>query len=339
MSPGEPGWRDEAAAGLAADNLSFLAFEGPALVMLDRRPEVPEALEALGLTHRFWHRRALGGTPAAPWPPEGPFGAVLLRIPRAKQELEMALHAGLARLDPGGRVVLYGANDEGARSAARLLQSLAGEAHTVATGGRCRVVAASRPDDVHGFRGRMEAWRLEGESPLPGLPEPWISYPGVFAHGRLDEGTALLVEHLPDLASGARVLDFGSGSGVVGAALLAREPGLELELLDADALALEAAKENVPGARTRLSDGLEAVRGRRYRAVVSNPPYHRGKDQSTRLLRELAREVPGLLDPDGVLVVVTQRRLATEDLLRRAFRRTSRLADRGPYRVWEARPR
>ena len=45
----------------------------------------------------------------------------------------------------------------------------------------------------------------------------------------------------------ARVLDYGAGSGVIGAALRLREPTVDLHLLDSDALALEAAAKNLPG--------------------------------------------------------------------------------------------
>lgn len=339
MSRRDPAWRDRGAAALAAGSLSYLGLEGPVLVMLDHRPEVPEALDRLGLARERWFRRALGGAPAAPWPPDGPFGAVLLRLPKAKQEQEMSLHAGLARLRVGGRLAVYGANDEGARSAAGLVESLLGEVHTVATGSRCRVVSAARPGEIQGLRGDRDDWRQTREPPADELSGPWVSYPGVFAHGRLDDGTALLLEHLPELPVGARVLDFGCGSGVVGAVARARGREIRVELLDADALALEAARANVPGAELLLADGPGFLRDRSYDAILANPPYHEGKAESARVLRELIREAPAILEPRGMLALVTQRRLPTEELLRGAFRRVSRLADRGPYRVWQARLR
>ncbi|WP_421021397.1 methyltransferase, partial [Klebsiella pneumoniae] len=42
-----------------------------------------------------------------------------------------------------------------------------------------------------------------------------VSLPGVFSHGRLDRGTALLLKHLDNLPSG-HMLDFGCGAGVLG---------------------------------------------------------------------------------------------------------------------------
>ena len=56
----------------------------------------------------------------------------------------------------------------------------------------------------------------------------WLSYPGLFARGGLDVMTERLLGALPPSAKHARVLDFACGSGVIGAALLAREPSLRL---------------------------------------------------------------------------------------------------------------
>ena len=65
--------------------------------------------------------------------------------------------------------------------------------------------------------------------------------------------TSAMLAALPPLPRRrARVLDACCGSGVIGAALLQRDSSLRLHLLDADALALAAAAENVPQARRLL---------------------------------------------------------------------------------------
>ena len=94
---------------------------------------------------------------------------------------------------------------------------------------------------------RNARWPSSGKS-RPST-RPWATYPGVFAAKRIDEGTALLIGVLPPLRADARVLDYGCGSGVIGASAAARAPAIALDLLDNDSVALEAARENVPGAR------------------------------------------------------------------------------------------
>jgi len=359
-----PGWRDRAASELVLRHLDVIAPEAPALVAEDPRPEVVDALvDRLGTEDdavRRWNRRALGGRPARTWPPVGDRRSCFLRLPRAKEELQMAVHAAASRLTPGGRLIVYGARDEGAASAGRVLEALFDHVHTVATGGRCRLVSGVRKE-LEGtgekeLRDSLDAWRVVSEAPHPELgPRRWISYPGVFAAGRVDAGTALLLELLPAVDPDETVLDFGCGDGVVAGVVAERTPGLRPLMLDVDAVALEAARENVPAGRPVLGDGWSAWRGMhgregrdpgsmdadrmRFDLVVANPPYHLGKAETTATIEALIRGSAERLRPGGRLVFVAQRRLPAEPLLERMFGRFDVLGDRGPYRVRFARRR
>src|SRR6185295_6670604 len=92
---------------------------------------------------------------------------------------------------------------------------------------------------------------------------------------------------LPILSAGARVLDYGCGSGIITASALALQPELALTLIDNDTVALEAARENVPGARivagTRITDAGKAT----YAAILSNPPLHTGLAEAHAHLERL----------------------------------------------------
>ena len=115
------------------------------------------------------------------------------------------------------------------------------------------------------LRASLAAWRSVAPLAVAGVVRDWVSYPGVFAAGRIDEGTALLIGALPPLRRGDRVLDYGCGSGVIGAAALAAAPDIVLDLLDDDAVALEAARENVAGARFILGARLADAAAHRLR--------------------------------------------------------------------------
>jgi ribosomal protein L11 methylase PrmA len=68
-----------------------------------------------------------------------------------------------------------------------------------------------------------------------------VSLPGVFGHGKLDEGTKLLLEHLPKLSGSG--LDFGCGCGVI-ALSLATQSTLKVSGLDVSAYAIESCRLN-----------------------------------------------------------------------------------------------
>jgi 16S rRNA (guanine1207-N2)-methyltransferase len=303
--------------------------------MEDPLPDVEDALARGRLDVTTWHRRAHGGRKATSWPPSGPFDLATLRLPRSKGELVMSLHAAASVLRPEGRVLVYGANDEGIQAALGSLEELFADVRTVAIGGRCRVLEAEHPRGTVGWKGSLADWRCDAPLGYPGLPSTWASYPGVFAHGRVDDGTRLLLDALPSLPSGARILDYGCGSGVV--AWVARNKAEEVvvEMLDVDAVALEAARENVPGAVVHLGDGLPPVGAGPYDAVFSNPPFHRGKAEEPEMIRSLIRGSPALLHPRGMLVFVAQTRLRFEDALREHFREVKVLAADSTFRVWK----
>jgi len=331
-------WRDQAAAELMSGVLRRAAIRGNVLVMLDNLPAVAAAVEEGGGRAHSWHRFAREGRSASPWTPQGPFAAAALRLPKAKDELDMTVHAAASVLDVGAPLWVYGANDEGAGSAGRVIEPLMGPARTVESGGRCRVLEAIRPVDGPSPRGTLEEWRRTTFLEFPGGPREWISYPGIFSSGRLDAGTRALLEAMARFpVAGRRVLDFACGSGVIGAFLSALEPTVLVDFLDVDTVALAAACENVPGARVIPSDGFDALEDERYDVIVSNPPYHEGKEQTGRVVERLVRRAPDHLEAGGSLVLVTQRRLPLAAWMASTFDTVDVLLDAGPHRVWSGK--
>jgi 16S rRNA (guanine1207-N2)-methyltransferase len=290
------------------------------------------------LAFALWDRRIAVRGEAAPWPPAGPFDVAVLRLPRAKAEQEMAAHACLGALAPGADLIVYGGNDEGIRSFAAMLAELCDSIDTLAARGHGRVVRVRRPQDASRLRASLAAWRSVMPLEIGGRRRDWVSYPGVFAADRIDEGTALFIGALPPLPSGARVLDYGCGSGVIAAAALAQQPALALELVDHDSVALEAARENVPGARLVLGRSLADAGPHRYDAILSNPPLHKGFAEDHAALERLIGDAPGRLKSGGLLQLVVQRRVPLDRLLTGAgFAGIAMPAENGRYRVWRGR--
>ncbi len=98
--------------------------------------------------------------------------------------------------------------------------------------------------------------------------------PGVFVPRRRTE--LLVAEAAALLRPGDVVVDLCCGSGAVGAALLARLPGVELHAADLDRAAVRCARANLPGVPVHRGDLLAALpmelRGRVH-VLVANVPY------------------------------------------------------------------
>jgi 16S rRNA (guanine1207-N2)-methyltransferase len=133
------------------------------------------------------------------------------------------------------------------------------------------------------------------------------------------------------------VLDYGCGSGVIGAAAWTAEPNIVLDLLDDDAVALEATRDNVAGARHVLGTRLADAGRTDYAAILSNPPLHKGIAEDHGLLEQLIADAPANLRSGGYLQLVVQRRVPLERLLAKHLADVAVPAENGRYRVWRGR--
>jgi 16S rRNA (guanine1207-N2)-methyltransferase len=265
-----------------------------------------------------WHRLALGGRPASAFPPAGPFDGILLRWPKSAAAGLATVAALAARLRPGGLLAVVAPVDEGGKSlAGRLSPSFAESEERY--GHHCRLVLLRDP--APGFAADPEPPTATIE--VPGLGT-FASWPGLFAHGHLDPGTALLLANLPEL-SGRRVLDFGCGTGVLAAAALARGAS-RVDAVDVDALAVHATRVNVPRAITHLADGVPS--GGPWDVLLANPPLHTGQQVDETMLARLA-DAPR--SRGSITVLVTLRTVP----VRRWFGEGALLvAESSPYAVW-----
>ena len=325
----------EGSLRLMLESVGALGAPRRPLVIGESSGALAAALQATGAAPFAWLREAAADHETTPrtWPDGEGIDAAIVRLPKSKDSLMLALHAAAAKVPPGGVIAVFGGNAEGVRSVASKLADVADNVETLATGHHARILIGRRKVRIAGLKASLADWRHEGRIALGGGTRPWISYPGTFAKGGLDAGTAFLIAHLPSLPRGARVLDFAAGSGVLAAAVETRGTNLEIDMIEADALALAAARENVTCARGLCAACITAAEGQRYDLIVSNPPLHEGIAESHRVLERLIAEAPPHLRPGGTLLLVVQRRVAVLPLMQKAFPMARIVADNGRFTV------
>jgi 16S rRNA (guanine1207-N2)-methyltransferase len=268
---------------------------------------------------------------------------LVVNLPREKDRLVMLLHALAAGMSRTARLWLVGENRAGIRSSPRHLQSFFGAVELLDKARHCALYEAREPLSERPFE--LAEYEMRWSLKAAGRELRMLTLPGVFAHGRLDSGTEVLLEALAQLRPAGRVLDFACGSGVIGMAAMLADADLELSLLDSSALALESCRrslrENALRATLLPSDGLSNLAGR-YDWIVSNPPFHRGVRNDLGVAEDFFREAGTFLAENGKIVVVFNRHLPYQQWLQREFAQVDRLDANGGYAIVRAshpRPR
>ena len=179
---------------------------------------------------------------------------------------------GWALLAKGGRLVCAGSNDDGAASIEKQVGKAFGLRDTLSKF-HSRVFWIDKFGGESGERPPPEYWqKLATLQPVG--DGSFVSQPGIFAWDYIDDGSALLAQHLPNDLTG-HVADFGCGWGYLSREVLARSPGVQrIDLIDAEHRALEAARANVvdPRASFHWLDLVQESCPATYDAIVCNPP-------------------------------------------------------------------
>ena len=200
---------------------------------------------------------------------------------------------------------------------------------------RCSLVHGVLNQAVPSFH--QEEWLQQYTLPLGADQLTVIALPGVFSADGLDEGTQLLLEHLPPLRG--RVLDVGCGAGVIGASLCTLRPELEVEMCDINALALESARRTLAAngleARIYPSDMLSDVPGQ-VQHIVTNPPFHAGLKTLYGPSEQLILGAPQKLAPHGSLLLVANAFLKYQPFLQEAFKQSQTIAATTKFKLYHS---
>lgn len=286
---------------------------------------------------------------------------IILFMPKAKEQARYLIAQLLPLLKSGACFWLVGENNGGIKSADKLIKAAAEEAWPEGGFSLNKADKAKKSTLLKLELGPVN----QSEAEYSFNPDPWelhwnlpeneafpevlsdlklISLPGVFSHGRLDEGTALMLQNMPRIkppkVRNRRVLDMGCGTGVIGLSLLKRDPELEVTFCDVNAMALEATSRSLQAndlegevfASDMWSDVTE-----RFDLIISNPPFHTGQKTDYDLADRFIRQAKKHLKRSGELRIVANRFLKYPDIIEATFGHCERIAETGKFCIWSAR--
>jgi len=276
--------------------------------------------------------RPVHGALTAP-PVEVP-GAVLF-WPKSHALGEWWLTALNASLPAGTPVQIVGENQGGIKRVPKVLENLQQDCRKLDTARRCTLFASRTIEAAGDTDAAWQTFTAEGFT--------LATHPGVFGHGKLDEGTRLLMDVLtqsplpvPDKTP-LRALDVGCGDGIL-AAWLARH-GCQITAVDSNEFAVEATRRTLVANQLTgtviQSDVYRRLEGT-FEAIVSNPPFHQQRSIDYGPAERLIREAPAHLVDGGSLTLVANTFLPYPDWLQAAFGNFETLADNRRFRVYRA---
>lgn len=261
---------------------------------------------------------------------------VLVLPPRQRDEARALLAHAVSLAQGGGRVVACISNNEGARSGEADLEKLVGSVSSLSKH-KCRAFwSAPLQDQID--QQLLQQW-LTLDAPRPISDARFISRPGVFAWDRIDPASALLAKHLPKELKG-RAADLGAGFGFLSVELLSQCSGINaLDVYEAEARALDLAKQNLSELATRVPikyhwhDVTQGLLGA-YDVIISNPPFHtQSRADRPDIGRRFISVAAEALNPGGCLWLVANRHLPYEEVLTSSFGHTRIVAQQDGFKI------
>jgi 16S rRNA (guanine1207-N2)-methyltransferase len=253
-----------------------------------------------------------------------PYAAALVCLPRSREAARALIARAAGEVAPGGVIAVDGQKTDGIDS---VLKELRG-----------RVDLSDSLSKAHGKLATFTAGPdLSDWLARPAMVEGFQTLPGIFSADGPDRGSVLLAASLPQGLAG-KVADLGAGWGFLAAELLKR-PGIRrLDLVEAEADALDCARVNLsdPRARFHWADATDWRPDSLLDAVVMNPPFHLGRDADPGLGAAFIRAARRMLAPDGSLWLVANRHLPYDAVLSETFLHHEEAATDGSFRVIHA---
>lgn len=244
---------------------------------------------------------------------------------------------GADLLSRDGAFLLCGRKDKGIVRFEQFMKTIFKRTERVLSKGGYRIVSGREPLDTIEPPRQFKDFTFTSRSVTIKLR----SSTGLFSVGKIDPGTALLLEALPDRSesfSPVDVLDLGCGSGIIGifaASLLGK---VSVDFADVDLRAVRCTEwncrlNNIERATVYHSDGIRDVNGsREYDLILTHPPVHSGKD----LPETFIRAASGRLRKHGIMYLVAAAGERFLKPLQEHVGTTGKIIEKHPYILFKA---
>ncbi|MCO6550957.1 MAG: 16S rRNA (guanine(1207)-N(2))-methyltransferase RsmC [Gilliamella sp.] len=257
--------------------------------------------------------------------------------PKTKSEAQFQLSYLLHNMPKGSDIFIIGENRTGVKSVEALLNDF----------GTIQKIDSARRCGLYHFQAdsrlvfNLDEWWLSYHLTIENQNIEIKSLPGVFSQKGLDAGSELLLNALMDRTDiiKGNVLDVGCGSGILSTVLGKLNPDIALTLSDVSCAAIESSKatlnRNHVNATVVASDVFSNLNDK-YHLIVSNPPFHDGKQTNYTAVNTLIKEAKKHLKLNGYLCIVANSFLPYQTILDETFKSVEVIAQTTKFKVYLA---
>ena len=218
---------------------------------------------------------------------------VIINFPKSKDELAFTLAMIAPYMLDDAKIILVGEKKGGVQSSPKLTQHFLTSCQKIDAARHCLVYAGTVKPESLNKDFKLDDWFKSYQINVDNIALTIASLPGVFSQNKLDVGTALLLDNLPDSMQG-KVLDFGCGAGVISCLIGKKFPKTQLSLLDVSALAITSARKTLKlnglSGDVFASNSLSKVNGT-FQHIISNPPFHQGTKTHYQATETFLRDI------------------------------------------------
>ncbi|MGN7612789.1 class I SAM-dependent methyltransferase, partial [Magnetococcales bacterium HHB-1] len=142
---------------------------------------------------------------------------------------------------------------------------------------------------------------------------------------------------------GQHILDWGSGSGIIGATLAKRFPEQKITLADDLLRAVMCSQEtlrlnHLEHCSVIAEDGLgEQLQQQSFQTMISNPPFHQGHKTHYAPTRHFIKKASEILPRNGELWLVASRFLDYGRQMKPLFYQVEKVTENRSFIIWKAR--
>ncbi|MBU2924085.1 methyltransferase [Colwellia sp. 1_MG-2023] len=264
---------------------------------------------------------------------------VVINFPKSKDELAFTFAVIAPYLSNDAKVILVGEKKGGIQSSPKLTGEFLQNCQKIDAARHCLLFAGIVNPENLNKPFNIEDWFKQYQININNISLTIASLPGVFSQKKLDIGTALLLDNLPQFMQG-KVLDFGCGAGVISCFIGKKFESTQLDLLDVSALAITSAQKtlalnNLSGT-VFASNSLSNVAGK-YQHIVSNPPFHQGTKTSYQASEDFLRGIKPHIEPRGDITIVANSFLQYLPIMQEYIGTTKRLINKQGFNIYHCR--